>query len=171
MRTFQISSEFPRLTVLENLLVAVPHQHGESLGNAVFRRRSWRRQERASLERARTLLERFGIAEKEDEYAGELSGGQKRLLELSRALMAEPTILLLDEPMAGVNPTLAQRIEEHLLELRDEGLTMLMVEHELSVVERVCDPVVVMAQGRVIFEGSMAEVRSNEEVLDAYLVG
>ncbi len=171
MRTFQIPSEFPRLTVLENLLVAVPHQRGESLGNAVFRRRAWRRQERASLERARSFLERFGIAEKEDEYAGNLSGGQKRLLELSRALMAEPTILLLDEPMAGVNPTLARRIEEHLLELRDQGLTMLMVEHELSVVERVCDPVVVMAQGRVIFEGSMAEVRSNEEVLDAYLVG
>lgn len=171
MRTFQISSEFPRLTVLENLLVAVPHQRGESLGNAVFRRRAWWRQERESLARARSLLERFGIAEKEDEYAGNLSGGQKRLLELSRALMAEPTILLLDEPMAGVNPTLARRIEEHLLELRDQGLTMLMVEHELSVVERVCDPVVVMAQGRVIFEGSMAEVRSNEEVLDAYLVG
>src|SRR5207244_2914323 len=81
------------------------------------------------------------------------------------------TFLRLDEPMSGVNPTLARRIEEHLLDLRDQGLTMLMVEHELSVVERVCDPVVVMAQGRVIFEGSMAEVRSNEEVLDAYLVG
>ena len=171
VRTFQISSEFPRLTVLENLLVAVPYQRGESVWNAVFRRRSWRAEERVSIERARAVLERFGMADKEDEYAGNLSGGQKRLLELSRALMADPALLLLDEPMAGVNPTLARRIEEHLLQLRDEGLTMLMVEHELGTVERLCDPIVVMAQGRVIFEGSMTEVRSNQEVLDAYLVG
>jgi ABC-type branched-subunit amino acid transport system ATPase component len=171
IRTFQISSEFPMLTVLENLLVAAPNQHGESLWRAVLRRRAWRKEEAVSLARARDLLRRFGMADKEDEYAGNLSGGQKRLLELGRALMADPVILLLDEPMAGVNPSLARRIEDHLLELRDEGLTMLMVEHELAVVERLCDPVVVMAQGRVIFQGSMEQVRSNEGVLDAYLAG
>lgn len=171
IRTFQISSEFPMLTVLENLLVAAPNQHGESLWRAIFLRRAWRREETASLVRARELLRRFGMADKEDDYAGNLSGGQKRLLELGRALMADPVLLLLDEPMAGVNPTLARRIEDHLLELCDEGLTMLMVEHELAVVERLCDPVVVMAQGRVIFQGSMEQVRSNEGVLDAYLAG
>jgi branched-chain amino acid transport system permease protein len=108
---------------------------------------------------------------KEDEYAGNLSGGQKRLLELMRGLMAEPTLLLLDEPMAGVNPSLARRIEQHLLDLCGEGLTMLMIEHELAVVERLCDPVIVMAQGRVIAQGTMADVRNDREVLDAYLIG
>ena len=171
IRTFQISSEFAMLTVLENLLVAAPHQHGETLWRALFRRRAWRKEETLSLKKARDLLSRFGMADKEDEYAGNLSGGQKRLLELGRALMAEPVLLLLDEPMAGVNPSLARRIEDHLLELRDEGLTMLMVEHELGVVERLCDPVVVMAQGKVIFQGSMEQVRANEGVLDAYLAG
>ena len=105
------------------------------------------------------------MADKEDEYAGNLSGGQKRLLEIMRGLMAGPALLLLDEPMAGVNPSLTRRIEQHLLQLRDEGLTMLMVEHELGVVERLCDPVVVMAQGRVISVGTMDELRANEEVL------
>ena len=170
-RTFQISSEFARLTVLENLLVAAPGQRGESLKGALLGKRAWRTQERALLDRARDLLDRFDMTAKEDEYAGNLSGGQKRLLEIMRGLMAEPTLLLLDEPMAGVNPSLARRIERHLLELRDDGLTMLMVEHELGVVERLCDPVVVMAQGRVISEGTMGEIRSKQEVLDAYLVG
>ncbi len=109
--------------------------------------------------------------EKEEEYAGNLSGGQKRLLEIMRALMAKPKLLLLDEPMAGVNPTLGRRIEGHLEELRDEGLTMLMVEHELGVVERLCERVIVMAQGRVISEGTMETVRKDKEVLSAYLVG
>jgi ABC-type branched-subunit amino acid transport system ATPase component len=106
-----------------------------------------------------------------DEYAGELSGGQKRLVEIMRALMAEPRVLLLDEPLAGVNPHLRDVIAEHLLRLRDGGLTMVMVEHELGAVERCCDPVIVMAQGRVLAEGSMREMRANEEVVDAYLLG
>ena len=108
---------------------------------------------------------------KENELAGNLSGGQKRLLEIMRALMAKPKMLLLDEPFAGVNPTLAREIEQYLLGLRDEGLSMIMVEHELGVVERLCDPVVVMAQGRVISEGTMRDVTARQEVLDAYLVG
>ena len=110
------------------------------------------------VQRARQLLARFDMSAKEDEYAGNLSGGQKRLLELMRGLMADPALLLLDEPMAGVNPSLARRIEQHLLDLRGEGLTMLMIEHELAVVERLCDPVIVMAQGRVISQGTMAMI-------------
>ncbi len=171
IRTFQISAEFARLTVLENLLVAAPHQRGESLRVVVLGKRHWRGQESELVDRGRDLLKQFEMQDKEDEYAGNLSGGQKRLLELMRGLMASPGLLLLDEPMSGVNPSLARRIESHLVRLRDEGLTMLMVEHELRVVERLCDPVVVMAQGRVISRGTMSEIRSNREVLDAYLVG
>ncbi len=171
VRTFQLPSEFARLTVLENLVVAAPGQVGESLHGAIFAKGRWRRQEADVVDRARGLLTRFDLADKEDLYAGQLSGGQKRLLELMRCLMVQPKLLLLDEPMAGVNPSLARRIERYLLELRDEGLTMLLIEHELGVIERVCDPVIVMAGGRVIAEGPMDDIRRREEVLHAYLVG
>jgi branched-chain amino acid transport system permease protein len=171
IRTFQISSEFAALTVMENLLVAAPAPRGEALWQAALGKRYWRPRERAMVERARQLMARFEMSAKEDEYAGNLSGGQKRLLELMRGLMANPALLLLDEPMAGVNPSLARRIEQHLADLVREGLTMLMIEHELAVVERLCDPVVVMAQGRVISQGTMANIRSDQEVLDAYLIG
>ena len=171
IRTFQLSAEFGKLTVLENMLVAPMHQKGESLWGAELGRLYWGRDEDALVDRARALLDRFGMTPKENELAGNLSGGQKRLLEIMRGLMALPKMLLLDEPFAGVNPTLAREIEQYLLDLRAEGLSMIMVEHELSVVERVCDPVVVMAQGKVIAEGSMGDVRSRQEVLDAYLVG
>jgi branched-chain amino acid transport system ATP-binding protein len=172
IRTFQISSEFQRLTVLENLLVGAPGHAGETLvGALVLGKRAWRAQEQALVEHARELLARFEMQEKEEEYAGNLSGGQKRLLEIMRSLMANPKLLLLDEPMAGVNPTLARRIEGHLQHLRDAGLTLLMVEHELGVVDRLCEHVIVMAQGKVISEGTMETVRRNQEVLDAYLVG
>jgi branched-chain amino acid transport system ATP-binding protein len=152
-------------------LVAAPAQRGEALWQAALGKRYWRPQERAMVERARQLMARFDMSAKEDEYAGNLSGGQKRLLELMRGLMTNPALLLLDEPMAGVNPSLARRIEQHLADLVSEGLTMLMIEHELAVVERLCDPVVVMAQGRVISQGTMADIRSDQEVLDAYLIG
>ncbi len=172
IRTFQISSEFARLTLLENLLVGSRMHVGESLlGALVLGPRAWRGRERELVRRARELLLRFQLAEKEDEYAGNLSGGQKRLLEIMRGLMAEPKLLLLDEPMAGVNPTLTRTIEGHLEQLRDDGLTMLMIEHELAVVERLCRRVIVMAQAKVISEGTMETVRKDQEVLDAYLVG
>jgi ABC-type branched-subunit amino acid transport system ATPase component len=172
IRTFQTSSEFQRLTVLENLLVGDMHHPGETLVGAVVRGgRSWRSHEQALVTRARELLERFEMADKEEEWAGNLSGGQKRLLEIMRGLMAEPKLLLLDEPMAGVNPTLARTIEQHLQRLNHEGLTMLMVEHELGVVERLCSRVIVMAQGKIISEGTMEALRREQEVLDAYLVG
>jgi ABC-type branched-subunit amino acid transport system ATPase component len=169
VRTYQLSSEFGRLTVLENLLVAAPRQRGESWLTLVVGKRYWREEEREHVIRARTLLERFGMSEKENEYAGNLSGGQKRLVEIMRSLMADPKLLLLDEPMAGVNPTLARSIENDLVMLAREGLTLLIVEHELDVVERVSDSVVVMALGKVIATGTMAELRARREVLDAYL--
>jgi ABC-type branched-subunit amino acid transport system ATPase component len=172
IRTFQTSSEFQRLTVIENLLVAAKDHPGETLrGALVLGRHSWRHHERTLVDRARELMAQFQMSDKEDEWAGNLSGGQKRLLEIMRGLMADPELLLLDEPMAGVNPTLARIIEGHLERLGSEGLTMLMVEHELAVVERLCEHVLVMAQGRIISEGTMENVRTDREVLDAYLVG
>ena len=171
IRTFQLSAEFSKLTVLENLLVAAPDQKGESLVGAELGRLYWGRDEAANVDAARDVLDRFAMTPKESELAGNLSGGQKRLLEIMRGLMSRPKMLLLDEPFAGVNPTLAREIEQYLIDLRDEGLSMIMVEHELSVVERLCDPVVVMAQGKVIAEGSMHDIASRQEVLDAYLVG
>jgi ABC-type branched-subunit amino acid transport system ATPase component len=172
IRTFQTSSEFQRLTVIENLLVAAQDNPGETLLSAVVRgKHAWRKRERELVARARELLAQFQMSEKEDEWAGNLSGGQKRLLEIMRGLMANPKLLLLDEPMAGVNPTLARGIEGHLQRLAAQGLTMLMVEHELGVVERLCERVIVMAQGKVISEGTMESLRTEREVLDAYLVG
>jgi branched-chain amino acid transport system permease protein len=171
IRTFQLSSEFSRLTVLENLLVAAHVVEAGSLGRALFGRRAWRRQECQDVERARALLERVGLADLESAYASELSGGQRRLLEIMRALMCQPKILVLDEPMAGVNRGMALKVERYLQELRDEGLTMILVEHELGVVERLCGRVVAMAQGRVLVEGPMSEVRANHELVEAYLVG
>jgi ABC-type branched-subunit amino acid transport system ATPase component len=169
VRTYQLSSEFGGLTVLENLLVAAPQQRGERMLTLLLGKRYWRDQEKRLVQRARRLLERFGMSAKEDDYAGTLSGGQKRLVEIMRALMAEPELMLLDEPMAGVNPTLARSIEDDLAELADEGLTLLLVEHELDVVERLSHSVVAMALGKVIATGSMAELRARKEVLDAYL--
>jgi branched-chain amino acid transport system ATP-binding protein/branched-chain amino acid transport system permease protein len=171
IRTFQLSAEFSKLTVLENLLVAAPGQKGESLFGAELGKPYWGKAEASLVSTARGVLDRFAMTPKENELAGNLSGGQKRLLEIMRALMAKPKMLLLDEPFAGVNPTLAREIEQYLLDLRAEGLSMIMVEHELAVVERLCDPVIVMAQGKVISEGSMQDVGSRQEVLDAYLVG
>lgn len=171
MRTFQISSEFGHLTVLENLLVAVRGQAGDTLPGALLGRWRWRTDERRNIERAMELLERFHMAGHADDYAGELSGGEKRLVEIMRALMAEPSVLLLDEPLAGINPTLCQTIEAHLRSLRDDGLTMVIVEHELGAIERVCDSVIAMASGRVLAQGRMESLRANREVADAYLIG
>jgi ABC-type branched-subunit amino acid transport system ATPase component len=171
VRTYQMSSEFGRLTVLENLLVGVPDQRGERFRTLVIGKRYWREQEEAVLVKAFGLMDRFAMSEKRDEYAGNLSGGQKRLLEIMRSLMAEPKLLLLDEPMAGINPTLARVIEGYLSDLAKEGLTMLLIEHELDVVDRLCESVVFMAQGKVIATGKMEELLKNTGVLNAYLAG
>jgi branched-chain amino acid transport system ATP-binding protein len=171
VRTFQLPSEFARLTVLENLLVAAPDNRGDSLFGALMGKRYWIEDERRLVAQARSLLKRFGMEAKESDYAGTMSGGQKRLIEIMRALMLRPRLLLLDEPMSGVHPRVVEEIQHYLESLRAEGLTILMVEHELHMVERLCDSVVVMAQGKVIGSGTMASLRKQQEIVDAYLVG
>jgi branched-chain amino acid transport system permease protein len=171
VRTFQLPSEFARLTVLENLLVAAPHHRGDSLFGALMGKRYWIEDERRLVAEARALLSRFGMSAKESDYAGTMSGGQKRLIEIMRALMLRPRLLLLDEPMSGVHPKIVDEIRHYLESLRSEGLTILMVEHELHMVEKLCDTVVVMAQGKVIGSGTMASLRRQPEIVDAYLVG
>jgi branched-chain amino acid transport system permease protein len=171
IRTFQLASEFKRLTVLENLLTAAPGNRGDSFRGAVAGRRYWRGDEAAAITRAEAVLGRFGLTDLANSYAGDLSGGQRRLVEIMRALMAEPAVLLLDEPMAGVHPELARRIGTALSGLCAEGMTILMVEHELAIMDEFCDPVVVMAEGSVLAQGTMAELRERTEVVEAYLVG
>jgi ABC-type branched-subunit amino acid transport system ATPase component len=160
------------MTVWENLVAAAPGQRGSSFWGSLRNKRYWRGIEEEAIERACSLLARFEMSHTVDEYAGELSGGQRRLVEIMRALMAQPTMLLLDEPFSGVLPTLARKIEAHLMTLRDEeGTTMLMVEHELGAIERMTDSVVVMAQGKLLARGLMSEVRQDSAVSEAYLAG
>ena len=171
VRTFQLASEFKRLTVLENLLSAVHGNRGDSFAGALSGQRYWRNDETAAIARAAEILARFGLEPLANEYAGDLSGGQRRLVEIMRALMTDPQLLLLDEPMAGVHPELARRIGNELVALCQEGMTILMVEHELAIMDEFCDPVIVMADGAVLAEGTMAELRDRSEVVEAYLVG
>jgi branched-chain amino acid transport system ATP-binding protein len=171
VRTFQLPSEFGRLTVLENLLVAAPRHRGDSLWGALLGPRYWMDDERRLVAEARALLKRFGMSAKESDYAWQMSGGQKRLIEIMRALMLHPRCLLLDEPMSGVHPRVVEEIRGYLQALRAEGLTILMVEHELHLVEQLCDSVFVMAQGRLIGSGTMDSLRQQQEIVDAYLVG
>ncbi|HET9104067.1 MAG TPA: ATP-binding cassette domain-containing protein [Solirubrobacteraceae bacterium] len=171
VRTFQLASEFKRLTVMENLLAAIPGQRGESFKGAMLGRRYWGAQEAEGIARAHATLERFGLLALADRYAGELSGGQRRLVEIMRALMTDPEVLLLDEPMAGVHPRLAHEIGMLLVSLCAEGMTVIMVEHELSIMDEFCDPVFVLAEGNVLASGTMAALRTQEEVVEAYLVG
>ena len=171
VRTFQLASEFKKLTVLENLLSAVPSQPGDSMRGALAGRRYWRASEEQATAEAAVMLERFDLTRYANHYAGDLSGGQRRLVEIMRALMASPTVLLLDEPMAGVHPHLAREIGHQLVALCNEGMTILMVEHELSIMDEFCDPVVVMAEGMVLAQGTMGELRNRSEVVEAYLVG
>jgi branched-chain amino acid transport system permease protein len=171
VRTFQLASEFKRLTVMENLLSAVPQNRGDSLRGAIAGKRYWRRDEAAAVDRAQVILRRFGLDGVANSYAGDLSGGQRRLVEIMRALMTEPSMLLLDEPMAGVHPNLARRIGNELVALCNEGMTILMVEHELAIMDEFCDPVIVMAEGAVLAEGTMQQLRGRSEVVEAYLVG
>jgi branched-chain amino acid transport system permease protein len=171
VRTFQLPSEFAQLTVLENLLVAAPNNRGDSLFGAMMGKRYWVDDEDRIIDEARGLLKRFGMSAKESDYAGTMSGGQKRLIEIMRALMLHPRLLLLDEPMSGVHPKIVEEIQYYLQDLRAGGLTILMVEHELHMVERLCDTVVVMAEGKVIGSGTMSSLRRQQEIVDAYLVG
>jgi branched-chain amino acid transport system permease protein len=171
IRTFQLASEFKKLTVMENLLSSVPGNRGDSLRGALAGPRYWRGDENSAIVRATGLLERFGLEAHANSYAGDLSGGQRRMVEIMRALMAEPRVLLLDEPMAGVHPSLARKIGGELVALAAGGLTVLMVEHELAIMDEFCDPVVAMAEGAVLAQGTMAELRRRSDVVEAYLVG
>ena len=172
VRTFQIARVFGNLTALENLLVAAPGQRGERLSGVALGRRHWREQEEQLVAEAKETLRTFGMEAKMDEPARNLSGGQKRAVEIMRALMMKPKLLLLDEPMAGLSPSLSRELEDVLLRLvADGGLSLLLVEHELDTVERICGKVVVMAQGRVLSEGRMSELRLRREVQDAYVIG
>ncbi len=170
VRTFQLASEFPKLTVMENLLVGSRDRDMNSFAGCFWGRR-WRRKEVELIDRAWALLERVNLASKSDQLAGTLSGGERRLVEIARALMTEPKLLLLDEPTAGVNPGRIREIEDHLRSIVDAGVTVLLVEHQLEVVDRVCDNVYVMANGSVLASGTLAELRKREDVLSAYFSG
>ncbi|WP_219415134.1 ABC transporter ATP-binding protein [Pseudonocardia nigra] len=168
VRTFQLTRVLSRLTVLENMKLAAVDQRGERFMAALLRP-LWGAQEAEVERRADELLERFLLHTKRDDYAGYLSGGQRRLLEVARALMVDPTLVMLDEPMAGVNPALRQDLLGHIDGLRRAGRTVLFVEHDMDVVMEISDWVVCMAQGRVIAEGPPAVISGNREVIDAYL--
>ena len=167
VRTFQLTKALARLSLLDNMLLAAPGQRGEHLGGALAGR--WRPQEARNRTEAEGLLERFGLAAMRDRFAGTLSGGQRKLLEMARALMARPRLLMLDEPMAGVNPALRQTLLAHIQEIRREGATVVFIEHDMDVVMGTSDWVVVMAEGRLIAEGPPAAVGADPEVIDAYL--
>jgi branched-chain amino acid transport system ATP-binding protein len=169
-RTFQITRELEHMTVTENLLAAPSDQLGESFWPGLLGLPAVRRQENENLKRALKLLQDFDLYQLRDEYAGNLSGGQRRLLELARVVMAHPKLLLLDEPFAGINPVLASRLSNYIEQLcLEEGITFLIIEHNLGMIERLCGTVVVMALGSRIAEGTMAELRQNPAVVDAYL--
>jgi neutral amino acid transport system ATP-binding protein len=170
VRTFQTPKALTRMSVLDNLLLAAPRHPGERLWRLLATPRAARRRERELRERAGELLRLVRLDGLADDYAGTLSGGQRKLLELARALMTEPRIVLLDEPMAGVNPTLALQLLEHMQALRERaGLTFLLIDHDLEVVMSVSDRVLVMSDGRVIASGTPDEVRADPVVVDAYL--
>jgi neutral amino acid transport system ATP-binding protein len=169
-RTFQLTKTLAAMPVLDNMMLAAPDQPGERLANVVLRPRGWRRREAEVRERALELLETFSLREQADAYAGTLSGGQRKLLELARVLMLEPRLILLDEPMAGINPALAQRLLAHIHELRElRGMTFLFIEHDMEVVMGQSDRVIVMSEGRVIADGSPDQVSRDARVIEAYL--
>jgi branched-chain amino acid transport system ATP-binding protein len=168
-RTFQIPRPLPRLTVLENLLLYAKGQHGERLRALVTRGKAIARQEAANTTRAYEILELVDLVHLRDEPAGSLSGGQKKLLELARALMGDPLLILLDEPGAGVNPTLMRSLVSAIRALHTRGVTFLLIEHDMDLVTELCDPVIVLAQGRRLIEGPFAQVRRDPRVLEAYL--
>jgi branched-chain amino acid transport system ATP-binding protein/neutral amino acid transport system ATP-binding protein len=169
VRTFQIARGFPRLSVLENLLLYGGAQPGESLWRAVARTRAAVRREADLTRRAFGVADRLNLMRVVNDAASDLSGGQKKLLEIGRALMADPRLVLLDEPIAGVNPTLANEIAGHLQALRADGVTFLIIEHHLDMIARLCDPVIVMADGRHLAEGEFAAVAGDPRVQEAYM--
>ncbi len=168
-RTFQVPRPFPQMTVLENLMLVPLNQTGERFWNNWHRGGQVQSEERAARERAMEVLELCALAGQSAQLAGRLSGGQQKLLELARVLMVDPALVLLDEPAAGVNPALLETLIERIVALNRRGITFLIIEHNLDLVMSVCQPIVVMAQGKVIYQGDAAGVRCDSQVLDAYL--
>ena len=168
-RTFQIPRPFRRMSVLENLLMAPGGQTGETVTGALFRPGTIRRQEAAIRDKARGILEFMTLDRVADQPAGQISGGQMKLLELARALMGDPALILLDEPAAGVNPTLMQTLIARIELLNRQGKTFVVIEHNMDFVMRHCDPVIALAEGRVVFQGSAEAARADPLLLDAYL--
>ena len=168
VRTFQLTKALSRLTVLQNMLLASTSNPGERLGLS-WLPFVWKKHEAESTQKAMEILTRFKLAGLADDYAGSLSGGQRKLLEMARALMTDPTMVMLDEPMAGVNPALVQSLLHHVQALRDEGMTVLFVEHDMHAVRHISDWVVVMAEGRIVAEGPPETVMHDQAVVDAYL--
>jgi neutral amino acid transport system ATP-binding protein len=168
VRTFQLTKALSKLSCIDNMKLGATGQKGESLWRGLLPF-LWRQQEAEIEARADALLERFRMGHMRDEYAGTLSGGQRKLLEMARALMVEPKMVMLDEPMAGVNPALTQSLLGHITGLRDQGMTVLFVEHDMDMVQEISDWVVVMAEGRIIAEGPPASIGRNQAVVDAYL--
>ena len=168
VRTFQLTKALSRMTVMDNMMLGAQDQAGENLLKSMLKP-LWSRQERDNEDKARELLDRFKLLDKKDDYAGSLSGGQRKLLEMARALMSDPKMIMLDEPMAGVNPALTQSLLGHIQSLRDEGMTVLFVEHDMHVVRHISDWVAVMAEGRLVAEGTADTVMSDPAVIDAYL--
>ena len=168
VRTFQLTKSLTKMSVIENMKLGAMHQVGERWWNGLLPF-LWRSQERKIEERADALLTRFKMDHMRSEYAGTLSGGQRKLLEMARALMTQPRLVMLDEPMSGVNPVLKQSLNEHIRGLRDDGMTVLFVEHDMDMVNDVADWVIVMAEGSIIAEGTPEQVASNASVIEAYL--
>ena len=168
VRTFQLTKVLSKLTVLENMRMGATGQRGERFWAGAFPF-LWKSQEQEITERARELLGRFKLDAKEQDFAGSLSGGQRKLLEMARALMSSPEMVMLDEPMAGVNPALKQSLLGHVKSLREEGMSVLFVEHDMDMVRDISDWVIVMAQGKVIAEGPPRSIMSDQRVIDAYL--
>lgn len=172
MRTFQIPAAFERMTLLDNLMVVPAGQSGENVLRSWF---LWGRvtsEEVHVRQKAKEVLDFLGLTHVAGEYAGNLSGGQKKLLELGRTMMSDPDIVLLDEPGAGVNPTLMVKLADDIRRLNEErGYTFCIIDHDMDLVAKLCHPIVVMAEGAVLAQGSMEDIRKNQEVLDAYLGG
>jgi branched-chain amino acid transport system ATP-binding protein len=171
-RTFQITREFAQMSVLENLMIMPEFQSGERIWNTWFRLSRVRKQEKEIVEKALEVLEFVELIDLKNEYAGSLSGGQKKLLEIARSMMADPKMVLLDEPGAGVNPTLMKKLIANIESLCEEkGITFFLIEHDMDLVMNLCHPVIVMSEGQKLAEGSAEEIKKDERVLEAYLGG
>lgn len=169
IRTFQVARVLSRLSVLENMLLATQNQTGENFLKLWFQRGKLLQEERENKEKAMNILESVGLAEKAKDFAGALSGGQRKLLEIARTLMSDPRLILLDEPAAGVNPTLINQICEHILQWNKDGISFLIIEHNMDMIMSICQHIWVLAEGSNLADGTPEEIKNNPQVLEAYL--